>query len=112
MCNEGFDLIGDSHSVCTSTGGWNTTGQVCQPLDCGPLPILSNGTAHATNTTFGSVAIFTCDEGFNLTGHSFTVCGSNGFWNITDQTCYIIGKVKHISERSNNLVALYTWPCQ
>ncbi|XP_052275320.1 sushi, von Willebrand factor type A, EGF and pentraxin domain-containing protein 1-like [Dreissena polymorpha] len=90
MCNEGFDLIGDSHSVCTSTGGWNTTGQVCQPLDCGPLPILSNGTAHATNTTFGSVAIFTCDEGFNLTGHSFTVCGSNGFWNITDQTCYII----------------------
>lgn len=49
-------------------------------LDCGdPSPV--NGLSEAPRgTTYGEVAILTCNDGFSRTGSAFVTCRSNGTW--------------------------------
>ena len=57
--------------------------------DCGPLTNPDNGTVQLTLTTFGAIALFSCDEGFNLTGNNgedYRECLFGG-WNGEDPTC-------------------------
>ena len=38
-------------------------------------------------STFGAMATYTCDEGFNLIGNSTRLCQADGSWKGTDPTC-------------------------
>ena len=61
----------------------------CSVYDCGPLNNPNNGTVNFTLTTFGAIAVFSCDKGFNLTGNNgenYRECLFGG-WDGEDPIC-------------------------
>ena len=56
-------------------------------VDCGSLPAPVNGSIDISETTFGSVSTFTCDEGFNQSGSSLRECEATGDWSGSDTVC-------------------------
>lgn len=60
-------------------------------LDCGD-PAPHNGTADfPKGTTYGEVAIVSCNEGYTRSGSAFITCLANGSWS-ERPTCNIVGK--------------------
>ncbi|XP_052280648.1 sushi, von Willebrand factor type A, EGF and pentraxin domain-containing protein 1-like isoform X2 [Dreissena polymorpha] len=86
-CHFGYILNGSNTTECASNGEWNHTGQNCVPVDCGPLPTLSYGTASSTDTTYRSTATITCHTGYSLHGNATLTCNSNGIWGNVEGAC-------------------------
>ncbi|XP_053398307.1 CUB and sushi domain-containing protein 1-like [Mercenaria mercenaria] len=85
-CDPGYDLDGPSVLVCTETA-WNDT-VTCVIQDCGD-PAPDNGSAVIpVATTYGEVAIISCDTGFTLNGVNFITCEDGATWSSTP-TCEI-----------------------
>ena len=50
-------------------------------VDCGNLTDPANGqVTHTTGTTFGQIATYSCNIGYNLVGNSTGVCQDTGEW--------------------------------
>ena len=50
-------------------------------VDCGPLTNPDNGQVNTSNgTTFGSLATYTCDTGYTLSGSESRTCEDSGVW--------------------------------
>ena len=49
-------------------------------VDCGDLDDPENGQVSLTGITFGSKAIYTCNDGFELVGSSVRMCLATGEW--------------------------------
>ena len=56
-------------------------------VDCGSLSHPTNGLVMFSMSTFGAMATYMCDEGFNLIGNSTQLCLANGSWEGTVPTC-------------------------
>ena len=57
-------------------------------VNCGSPPDITNGTFDINRgTTFGSVAVYSCDVGFNLNGGAIISCQANGTWSGPIPTC-------------------------
>ena len=57
-------------------------------IDCGSLDDLENGQVDLSNTTVGSTANFTCNQGYILTnGSSTRTCEANGEWSGDSPIC-------------------------
>ena len=73
----------------------------CPPDELGALAVLVNSTCLAVSngmvcydgTTAGSVATYTCDNGYMLMGSAERVCGSDGHWDESIPSCEIIGRI-------------------
>ena len=50
-------------------------------MDCGE-PSLTNGSVTAPTTTFGAIARFSCDTGYDMKGTSKVTCQSDGSWGL------------------------------
>ena len=58
--------------------------------NCGSLPNPSNGDVGffpAGSTTFGAVAIYTCDPGFSLQGREERTCQADETWSGSEPKC-------------------------
>ena len=56
-------------------------------VDCDSLPNPTNGSVIFSMSTFGAMATYMCDEGFDLIGNSTRLCLANGSWEGTAPTC-------------------------
>ena len=59
-------------------------------VDCGELMDPVNGTVMVTMTTLDGVAIYSCDDGFDLEGLGGMItrgCLASGMWSDSDPTC-------------------------
>ncbi len=57
-------------------------------VTCPALTNPDNGTVSVPSNNFGSIATYTCNQGYNLTGGGMTrTCGANGMWSGGDPTC-------------------------
>lgn len=56
-------------------------------VDCGVLLKPNNGVITIGETTFGSVADFSCSAGFTLSGAESRRCGAEGMWSGIETTC-------------------------
>ena len=56
-------------------------------VDCGTLSHPPNGRVDVTTTTFGSAALYDCDQGYALSGSAMRNCQANGTWSGTEPTC-------------------------
>ena len=56
-------------------------------VDCLNLTAPSNGQVSLTTTTFGSVAMYTCEEGYLVMGSAMRQCQANGNWSEEEPTC-------------------------
>ncbi|XP_022100203.1 sushi, von Willebrand factor type A, EGF and pentraxin domain-containing protein 1-like isoform X2 [Acanthaster planci] len=79
-CNQGYILNGTSVITCLATGRWSGTPPQCLPVDCGPPPVVINTTQTTNSTLFGSLAHYTCQEGYRLDGNPTVRCQWDGTW--------------------------------
>ena len=107
-CNEGYILMGPTARTCQSNGNWTDDAPVCQSkslpacnhkfklglmkllfsvVDCLNLTSPSNGQVSVSTTTFGSVATYTCEDGYMLMGFPMRECLSNGSWSQQEPVC-------------------------
>ena len=57
-------------------------------VDCMDPPALTSGTVDTSRgTTYQSVAVYQCDEGYTLQGQAITACLDNGTWSGPTPTC-------------------------
>ncbi|KJE94762.1 hypothetical protein, variant [Capsaspora owczarzaki ATCC 30864] len=98
LCNNGYtQTSGDLSLTCASgsvsQGTWNGNSVVCglKPAYCPTISSIANGAISSYTTTLGSVATFSCQPGFILTGATSTMCSAlnaaNGQWSNANPTC-------------------------
>ena len=56
-------------------------------VDCGSLGNPGNGVVSFTNSTYNSVATYSCNTGYTLTGDDTRTCQSSGLWSGSEPTC-------------------------
>ena len=56
-------------------------------VTCPSLPHPANGVVLLTNLTEGSLATYSCNEGFGLAGDRGRICQSDGMWSGEAATC-------------------------
>ncbi|XP_030018068.1 sushi, von Willebrand factor type A, EGF and pentraxin domain-containing protein 1 isoform X2 [Sphaeramia orbicularis] len=90
-CEDGYVLEGARVLRCTPSQEWNDTFPVCKQVFCGPLPEVSFGgpasSSSSTPFSFGSVAIYTCMNGFTLRKEGSVSCQASGQWSIPYPEC-------------------------
>ena len=70
------------------------TAQVLIVDFCASLPALENGNVGVSNRTVGSVAMYSCDSGFLISGNPQRNCQADGLWSGQAPLC-ILGKFVH-----------------
>jgi hypothetical protein len=85
-CNTGYTLSGAPTSGCQESGAWSTPAPTCTIKDCGALGNPTNGTVNAAVTTFGAVAMYSCNGTFTLVGATTRQCQADG-WSGSAPTC-------------------------
>ena len=58
----------------------------------------NNGAVDFYDTTVGSVAMYTCNEGFNLSGAVNRDCQANGTWSPSEPICIPVGKYTYCQD--------------
>ncbi|TKS88293.1 CUB and sushi domain-containing protein 3 [Collichthys lucidus] len=90
-CSEGFDLIGSSERMCFPNGTWSGTQPFCKPVQCGNPGTPSNGRVFRLDgTTFSHSVIYSCMDGYLLTGATTRLCQANGTWTGAQPNCTMI----------------------
>ncbi|XP_052242156.1 CUB and sushi domain-containing protein 1-like isoform X13 [Dreissena polymorpha] len=89
-CNDGYELVGANTSLCTDLSKWRPEVPRCKIKDCGHPPDLAYGTCIATNSTFQSIGLCSCNTGYTFTGRNSGIeCLANGSWRGPDGSCTI-----------------------
>ena len=110
LCDTGYRLVGSRMRACESDRTWASSAPTCQSMlpfiiaklviipslallqnsvvDCGSLMDPSNGhVSTSSGTTFGSIATYTCDTGYTLSGINERTCGADGNWTSFEPVC-------------------------
>ena len=95
-CDSGYVLNGSNSRFCQADGTWSgseptcANASTCEVMDCSPLTDPTNGQIDTPSITFGSVATYSCDNGYRLSGQSMTICQADGTWSGSTPTCEIV----------------------
>ena len=109
ICDAGFILEGNALRRCQNNGQWSGRVPECistflskqkyiaisllvylilEPVvDCGQLQSIAFGAVGAVSTTEDSVAVYTCENGYQLIGTSVRTCLSSGLWSGIPPVC-------------------------
>ncbi|KAM9738006.1 CUB and sushi domain-containing protein 3 isoform 2-T2 [Menidia menidia] len=91
ICTEGYELIGSSERMCFPNGTWSGTQPFCKPVQCGNPDTPSNGRVFRLDgTTFSHSVIYSCMDGYLLTGATTRQCQANGTWSAVQPNCTMI----------------------
>ena len=98
---------------------------------CSQLSDPANGTVRWTGLTNGSLAVYSCDKGYQLSGDRIRTCMSNGMWSGQEPTCirkkntfvmftqlyryfryfrYLLHEYAHVT-LSHMFIFSHMWPC-
>ncbi|XP_067886734.1 sushi, von Willebrand factor type A, EGF and pentraxin domain-containing protein 1 isoform X1 [Heterodontus francisci] len=86
-CAEGYTLEGPSILKCLASQQWNNSFAVCKPVSCGNPPEVQYGDVLVSDLYFGSIANYTCTDGFVTKGEPFLTCQANGTWGLPVPEC-------------------------
>ncbi|XP_017163010.1 CUB and sushi domain-containing protein 3-like isoform X2 [Poecilia reticulata] len=90
-CSEGYELIGSAERMCFPNGTWSGTQPFCKPTQCGNPGTPSNGRVFRLDgTTFSHSVIYSCMDGYLLTGATTRLCQANGTWSGAQPNCTMI----------------------
>ena len=56
-------------------------------VDCGDLSDPMNGDVQVARTTFGAVAVYECEENYDLVGSQSRICQADASWSGFRPTC-------------------------
>ncbi|XP_047657900.1 uncharacterized protein LOC113647597 [Tachysurus fulvidraco] len=92
-CDEGYNLVGAKTTQCGGTKAWSNKPPTCELAQCFSLNEILHGTIqcnHPINSfSYQSSCEFSCEEGYKLTGSSYSLlmCNASGQWNDSQPTC-------------------------
>lgn len=93
-CDDGFLLAGASVLRCLANGIWDAPPPECQAITCVPLQSPQNGAVTCVqplgDSSYKSRCLFTCDEGFSLSGLEKLDCTPSGHWSGSPPVCEAI----------------------
>ncbi|KAK7825569.1 hypothetical protein U0070_016209 [Myodes glareolus] len=90
-CDAGYILYGSEERTCLSNGSWTGRQPECKAVQCGNPGTTANGKVFRIDgTTFSSSVIYSCAEGYILSGPSVRQCTANGTWSGSLPNCTII----------------------
>ncbi|XP_053403781.1 uncharacterized protein LOC123554697 isoform X2 [Mercenaria mercenaria] len=83
-CSIGFELEGDGFVFCNASGDWENNTS-CKPKTCPEFEVPNNTKVESSDVNgslfvFGDSVIFSCEEGYNLTGNPQANCTADGEW--------------------------------
>lgn len=88
-CNAGSLLIGPSTRTCLDTGFYNEFPPVCKNIECGFPASIVHGEYNLINNTVSylSQVLYSCDEGYEMTGRARLTCDIDERWNGPPPRC-------------------------
>uniref|UniRef100_A0A8D0VCL2 CUB and Sushi multiple domains 3 n=1 Tax=Sus scrofa TaxID=9823 RepID=A0A8D0VCL2_PIG len=87
-CDTGYILHGSEERTCLANGSWTGRQPECKAIQCGNPGTTANGKVFRIDgTTFSSSVIYSCIEGYILSGPSVRQCTANGTWSGTLPNC-------------------------
>lgn len=105
-CHENYTLIGKEKRTCGDGGFWSEQSPQCLLDWCPEPPKVHGGKVETTGRRAGSVATYTCLNGFILFGTPVLSCGLGGDWSGKAPTCKYVdcGAPPNIDDGRYNLV--------
>ena len=110
----------DANAVCTNVPGsyrceclpgYRGNGVVCTAIQCPRIDQPVNGIATVTGYNVGSMAFYSCDEGYRLRGENILDCLVSGEWSTTPPTCQGGGnKEDHLLALPQHQHTSFLWP--
>ncbi|XP_066600223.1 uncharacterized protein [Prorops nasuta] len=88
-CNAGSLLIGPSTRTCLDTGFYNEFAPVCKSIECGYPASIKHGEYTLINNTVSylSQVLYSCEEGYEMTGRARLTCDIDERWNGPPPRC-------------------------
>uniref|UniRef100_A0A671PAW8 Sushi, von Willebrand factor type A, EGF and pentraxin domain-containing protein 1 n=1 Tax=Sinocyclocheilus anshuiensis TaxID=1608454 RepID=A0A671PAW8_9TELE len=86
-CHAGYEMNGDIVLMCQEDGTWNGTAPVCVPAQCETPPSPEYGSVIVTDSALGSLAEYSCEEGYELNGQTIRQCISGKQWSDDAPRC-------------------------
>ncbi|XP_011313896.1 uncharacterized protein [Fopius arisanus] len=88
-CNSGSLLIGPSTRTCLDTGFYNEFPPVCKSIECGYPASIKHGEYTLINNTviFLSQVLYSCEDGYEMTGRARLTCDIDERWNGPPPRC-------------------------
>ncbi|XP_053321831.1 sushi, von Willebrand factor type A, EGF and pentraxin domain-containing protein 1 [Spea bombifrons] len=91
VCDEGYELIGDTSWTCQKNGKWDKNRiPTCIPSKCQEPPLLENQLVLKEDVNDIGVVKFSCREGFVLQGPSVLKCLRSNQWNDSFPLCVLV----------------------
>ena len=87
-CDPGYTMRGDTQVTCLETGQWSQKIVSCEPVTCEDITKFTHGGVHYSQRNIegnnanlvDTMAIFSCNNGFQLIGPKNISCQENGKW--------------------------------
>ncbi|XP_017312137.1 E-selectin [Ictalurus punctatus] len=92
-CEEGYQLVGAKTAQCGGTQAWSNKPPTCELIQCFKLNMILHGNIQCNHPlqdfSYQSSCVFSCDEGYTLTGSSssWLTCNPSGHWNDSQPSC-------------------------
>uniref|UniRef100_A0A8C6R0X9 Sushi, von Willebrand factor type A, EGF and pentraxin domain-containing protein 1 n=1 Tax=Nannospalax galili TaxID=1026970 RepID=A0A8C6R0X9_NANGA len=89
-CKPGFELVGNTTTLCGENGQWLGGKPTCKPIECPEPKDILNGKISYTNLHYGQTITYSCDRGFQLEGPKALTCLETGDWDVDAPSCNAI----------------------
>uniref|UniRef100_H2TR21 CUB and Sushi multiple domains 3 n=1 Tax=Takifugu rubripes TaxID=31033 RepID=H2TR21_TAKRU len=90
-CAVGHTLYGSAERICFPNGTWSGRQPFCKPVQCSNPAAPTHGRiSRLDGTTFSHSIVYSCMEGYLLTGSITRQCLANGTWSGTAPNCTMI----------------------
>ncbi|KAK3090083.1 hypothetical protein FSP39_009008 [Pinctada imbricata] len=86
-CDAGFNLVGESDSLCQANGRWSVQRPRCRRKDCKDPPTIPHGSFTEDRYVFGDSVTYTCEFGYEIVENNSTECLSDTEWKTPIPRC-------------------------
>ncbi|XP_041117630.1 sushi, von Willebrand factor type A, EGF and pentraxin domain-containing protein 1 isoform X2 [Polyodon spathula] len=87
MCHAGYEIQGDAERICQANKVWSGKQPVCAKVSCGKPASVEHGSVQGNDYMLGGEAVYSCNPGFELQGHSRSTCKANKQWSPAAPQC-------------------------
>uniref|UniRef100_A0A673GR16 CUB and sushi domain-containing protein 3-like n=1 Tax=Sinocyclocheilus rhinocerous TaxID=307959 RepID=A0A673GR16_9TELE len=90
-CATGHTLYGSAERICFPNSTWSGRQPTCKPVQCGNPGTPANGCIlRVHGTTFSHSIVYSCVDGYRLSGSPSRQCLANGTWSGSEPNCTLI----------------------
>ena len=88
-CDVGFEMEGKASRTCREDGTWTGHTPECKNIRCHKPKEVKHGKYNAIDKAFmyGAIAMYACNEGFQLDGPVRRMCSEDKTWSGTEPSC-------------------------